>query len=298
MRRVVVGCLDPNPRVAGEGVRQLRAAGIEVEVGICGDACRQLIAPFETFLNRQRPYVTLKWAQSRDGKVAGRRGVPVRITNEAATAAVHRLRGLCDAIAVGTNTVRNDDPLLTARVPNPPRRPLRIVLSNRPVFAEARRLFATPEQGPVVLFTGEEAAVDSLADHVEVVRLPIVDNGRGEHRFAFSDVLRDLHGRGVTHLLVEPGPKLARDLIARGEVDRVLRFTGQEAVGDAGLDAPACAWPTRARVSIEGDLLEEMPNPASPAAEASADVLKMADGRKIDYATDPPQEEPLPAVQP
>ena len=295
--RVVVGCLDPNPKVSGGGVDQLRAAGVEVAVGVLGEECRQLIAPFVARVVHRRPYVTLKWAVSRDGRVAGRKGSPVRITNAAATAAVHALRGRCDAIAVGTNTLVNDDPLLTARTPEPPRTPLRVVLSNSLRFPAERRLFTTPEAGPVLVITtdfgtskpraisppvGDERPdaptggllargfAEHLPDLVEVIRLPVHDNGRGRTRFSIDDAYAELARRDVTHFLIEPGPKLARELIARGQADRVWVFHGQNDVGDDGLPAPACDWPVGGEADFDGDRLLERLYPESPTFAALA----------------------------
>src|SRR5947207_1217269 len=103
--RVVCGCVDPNPSVNGQGLDQLRAAGIAVDVNVLEDPAKQLLAPFIARTVYDRPYVTLKWAESADGKVAGAGGKRVQISNPPATKLVHELRGRCDAIMVGINTV-------------------------------------------------------------------------------------------------------------------------------------------------------------------------------------------------
>ena len=278
--RVVIGCLDPNPLVSGKGVEQLKAAGIDVAVGVFEDEAKQLVAPFFAKTRLNRPYVTLKWAVSRDNKVAGRMGRPVKITNNAATAAVHILRGRCDAIAVATNTVRNDDPLLTARTPEPPRKPIRVVLSNRLTLPPEAKLFHTPRGGPVVVYAVDSAASGVEAatlrkPGVEIVGLPAHDNGRGGGRFVLDDVYADLAGRGVTHLLIEAGPKLAKEIIKRGQADRAWVFRGRSDIGDDGLDAPACDWPVVAEAAFDGDELVERLNPDSSAyfsAVASPDL--------------------------
>ena len=113
--RVVIGCLDPNPDVNGKGAAMLRAAGIEIATAPVplGDECEQLIAPFLAAQRWGRPYLTLKWAESADGFVAGPGGTPVQISSPQATLAVHRLRSRCDAVGVGVGTVSTDDPSLT-----------------------------------------------------------------------------------------------------------------------------------------------------------------------------------------
>ena len=111
LARVVDRLPRPESRsVSGRGRQaQLKAAGIDVTVGVLGKEAEQLIAPFYARTTLNRPYVTLKWAVSADGKVAGRMGQPTKITGNSSTAAVHALRGRSDAVAVATNTVRNDE---------------------------------------------------------------------------------------------------------------------------------------------------------------------------------------------
>ncbi len=272
LARVVVGCIDPNPAVSGEGVRQLRAAGIEVREGVLEPQCRQLIAPYVAQSRLGRPYVTLKWAISSDGKVAGSNGRPVTITNRAAMAAVHALRGRCDAIAIGTNTLVNDNPSLTARTPDPPRRPLRVVFSNSLSLPPDARLFATPEAGRVIVYTHAHANTQAVREiqslGAEIVQLPSHDNGRGGMRFSMSDAYYDLASRGVTHLMIEPGPKLARELISRNQADAAWIFTGQNPIGGDGLPAPECSWPETGASELDGDRLVERLNPASEAFHA------------------------------
>src|SRR3954451_12564544 len=115
LARVVVGCLDPNPAVNGKGIATLRAAGIEVVGPVLEPEAKQLIAPFLATTTLGRPYVTLKWAESADGKVAGPGGRRTQISNGLSMRLVHELRSRCEGIVVGINTVLADAPLLTAR---------------------------------------------------------------------------------------------------------------------------------------------------------------------------------------
>src|SRR5262249_49576630 len=117
IRRVVAGTTDPNPLVDGEGLKRLRAAGIEVELGLLEDACRLVNARFLSVHERKRPYVTVKAAQSLDGQIAALDGSATWVTREAARRYAHRLRMRHDAILVGAGTVRRDDPRLTVRLP-------------------------------------------------------------------------------------------------------------------------------------------------------------------------------------
>jgi len=265
--RVVVGCLDPNPNVDGKGVAMLREAGIVVDcvAGELEAGCKQLIAPFIKRVLHGQPYVTMKWAESRDGKVAGAMGRRVRITNDASDRIVHQLRARCDAIAVGTNTVLADDPLLTARGVERSRPLLRVVLSNTLKIPLTSKLVTSGREQPVVVYCSEssdpEQAEQLRSRGVEVIALPSHDS-----HFSFTDVLADLHRRAVVHLLVEPGPTLARYMFARSQADRVWVFRAQNAIDEPTAPAaPKVEYPSTGSIDLAGVVLTEYLNPASPA---------------------------------
>jgi diaminohydroxyphosphoribosylaminopyrimidine deaminase/5-amino-6-(5-phosphoribosylamino)uracil reductase len=209
--RVVIGCLDPNPAVDGQGAAQLRSAGIAVTAPVLEDDARQLIAPFLARVRLKRPYVTLKWAESADGKVAGPGGKPVRISNEASTRAVHELRGRCDAIMVGIGTVLADDPLLTARGVQSPRVLRRVVLDSRLRIPIGSRLVRGALEYPLVVYGYTDSQVRrELADILFKFGVEVHDVSRDSAgRPSLLSVLGHLDV-GITHLLVEPGPELAR----------------------------------------------------------------------------------------
>lgn len=283
--RVVLGCLDPNPAVNGQGVNLLRQAGIAVDGPLLEQDCNQLIAPFLLATRQQRPYVTLKWAQSANGLVAGRQGAPVHITSPAADRLVHELRARCDAIAVGTNTVLNDDPKLTVRNVPQHRPLLRVVLSNTLKIAAESQLVRSAGESPLLILCATPVLAAKAA-HVaqlrsagaEVVGLDDAETGH----FSMADVFGELHGRRVTHLLVEPGPTLARSMLHRGQVDRVWVFYSPKPIAaEDGLAAAAVPgeFVQTAQMQVGGDVLREYLNPFSdgyfaPAASADA-VLAM-----------------------
>jgi diaminohydroxyphosphoribosylaminopyrimidine deaminase / 5-amino-6-(5-phosphoribosylamino)uracil reductase len=283
LARVVVGTLDRNPEVNGKGLAILRSAGIEVVGPILEASAKQLIAPFLAMVNHRRPYVTMKWAQSANGKVAGTMGRAVRITNEWSDRVVHALRARCDAIIVGTNTVLSDDPLLTVRGAQSARPLLRVVLSNSLEISPASKLVQTAKDHPLVIYSSASsirATAPLVAElrraDVEVVPLPDKDG-----RFSFTDVLVDLYARRVTHALVEPGPTLTRYMFARGQADRVWVFRSPNAIDDAAApSAPDVTCLETGRMDIAGDTLIEYLNPASDAffaAEPSADFVLVKD---------------------
>jgi diaminohydroxyphosphoribosylaminopyrimidine deaminase/5-amino-6-(5-phosphoribosylamino)uracil reductase len=176
-----------------------------------------------------------------------------------------------------------DDPLLTARTPAAaPRQLLRVVLSNTLKIPLTSRLARTAIQTPVIVYSSRASLRDRGEDAeklrgagVEIVALP-----DQEGHFSFTEVLRDLHRRRVTNLLVEPGPTLARNLLQRGQVDRVWVFRSpmelHDATGLAISSAPTPAYPATGSVDLAGDLLTEYLNPSSAvyfASVASADLV-------------------------
>ena len=214
--RVVLGCTDPNPEVNGKGVAMLRAAGIFVERPLLELECRQLIAPFLLRVNERRPYVTLKWAETADRAVAGAGGKPIQITDERATKIVHELRSRCDAIVVGINTVLSDDPFLTARGVDNRRPLLRYVLDRQLRIPMESRLVRSAEELPVIVATRQLRS--SRRAELEARGVIVIDASD------FEAVLRDQADRNVMHVLVEPGPVLAKSLLATRLVDRLWVF--------------------------------------------------------------------------
>lgn len=243
--RVLVACIDPNPPVSGKGITLLRKAGIAVETGLLESAARQLNAPFFARVLHSRPYITLKWAQSADGKVAGPNGARLQITSPEATKKVHQLRANCDAILVGINTILMDDPLLTVRdvEPERSRRPLiRAVADTHLRLPLDSKLIKTANEVPVIVYGGElemanhsERAAALRSAGVQIVAIP---TDRPES-LSLSSILRDLYSREVTHLLVEGGPMLTQAFVDQRLADRVWSFHAPMIIDSS--TAPAAA---------------------------------------------------------
>ena len=155
VKRVVVAMRDPNPLVAGRGVRRLRAAGVRVDIGLLRAEAMALAAPFVKFHREHRPHVILKWAQSIDGKIATRAGDSQWITSRPSRAAGHALRARVDAVIVGIGTILADDPLLTARLARPRRVAMRVVLDTGLRTPLGARLVKTARRVPTLIVTGE-----------------------------------------------------------------------------------------------------------------------------------------------
>jgi diaminohydroxyphosphoribosylaminopyrimidine deaminase/5-amino-6-(5-phosphoribosylamino)uracil reductase len=236
IRRVVAAMLDPFPRVAGGGLAILRAAGVEVEVGVGEAAVRRLNAPYLTLLSAGRPHVHAKWAMSLDGKIATRTRHSQWISNAASRQRVHELRGRMDAILVGIGTVLADDPLLTARPPGP-RTALRIVLDSRARLPLESQLVRTAAAVPTLVVVGPKAsgaACLALADRrCQVLALPDQD-GRPE----ISTLLTELGRRRFTNLLVEGGSAVLGSFLDAGALDEVHVFIAPRLVGGAAAPTP------------------------------------------------------------
>ena len=285
LARVVIGCLDPNPAVNGKGVAMLREAGIRVDGPVLEAPEKQLIAPFVLDQIGTRPWVTVKWAESADGRVAGAGGRPVRISSQAAQALVHELRSRLDGILVGVNTILTDDPLLNARYAATPRHPTRLVLDRRLLTPPTAR--ALRDHGSsLTIFCGHDTSgpFRRRRDALEEAGARVTSVALGpDGRLDLGSVLTRVRGGWTRQLLVEPGPTLARSFFATGLVDRVWVFRSSSPITDAA--APGAAkvpgeYVTTGTIDVAGDTLTEDLTPASPvffAAEPSADFVLAAE---------------------
>lgn len=233
--RVVVGCADPAPHVAGSS-RRLREAGVEVLVGVEEAKARALVDDFVKLLTRRLPYVLLKSAITLDGRVATRTGESKWITGPDSRRAVHRMRARADAILVGSGTALADDPALTVRDARGPS-PRRVLLDSHLRVPPSARIFGPEGEEPLVYYG------DDLRPAVHSARGLRVPVPRAEGGLDLESVLRDLGSRDVMRLMVEAGPRLAGQLLARGLVDELALFVAPKLLADAGArpmaDGPA-----------------------------------------------------------
>lgn len=231
VRRVVVGCRDPNPQVDGKGIAALRAAGIDVVIvdGPRADACAAMLQPFSSLVARKRPWVILKTATTLDGKVATSTGVSRFITGPQSRRLVHGLRDAVDAVVVGAGTALADDPALTVRNWQRPdgtaiRDPLRVLLDARGEIPLTHQLFDPP---------------GALRFHEALRRpkpIPGVENV-GLDRVRLPAVLEVLGARGLLAVLIEAGPRLAAGALRDGVVDELWWFRAPSLIGGDGVDA-------------------------------------------------------------
>ncbi len=230
-RRVVVAMRDPFPKVDGGGLQRLRQAGVEVHLGVCQKEAETLNAPYLKRVREGRPWVIAKWAMTLDGRIATATGHSQWISCEASRAAVHRLRGRCDAVIVGGGTAEADNPTLTARPPGP-RTPARIVVSPRGRLSLDSNLVKTLDQGPVRLFTSAAETVVAPLREAGVDVVALEGDTPGDH---LHMVLDHCGAAGMTNVLVEGGGKLLGTLFDVDAIDEYHVFIAPKVVG--GKDA-------------------------------------------------------------
>ncbi len=241
VRRVIVACRDPNPIATG-GIEKLRAAGIEVVVGVEQAAAEELNAAFlYAALHTERPFVTLKLALSAEGAIAPGDGTQRWLTGPEARREVHRLRAGADAVLVGIGTVLADDPALTVRDwPEPRVPPRRLVLDRTARLPLTSQLVRTAREVPVAVLAEHPAPARMAALTAAGVEVSVAEDLR--------DHLQALRNRGVRQLLAEPGDRLSRALLEGGWVDRLIIFRTSVPLGAGALDGVGTVLPP-----LEGD---------------------------------------------
>ena len=232
IERVVFACRDPNPLVSGRGAARLREAGLAVEEGFLAERAAVLIESFSISIRDKRPFVRLKWAQSLDGRVACRGGASKWITNQAARDAALDLRASHDAIMIGANTLRVDDPRLTARSAGATDRedPRRFVLAGRRPLDMSARLFSPPLRDGTTVLAATASPCLEQCGAAGIRSLEIV---RGEDGLPdLEESLRALYADGIGSVMVEGGASLITSILKRGLWDALTVFIAPLILGE------------------------------------------------------------------
>lgn len=235
LKRVVVATIDPYKCVNGRGVRKLRKAGIKVDVGLCEAEARILNAPFMKFAKKGKPWLTLKWAQSIDGKLAWAKPDSKHrwISCEESRKDAHKLRRRAGAVLVGINTVLKDDPLLTPR-PSLGKKPLRIVLDNRLHIPLDCQLLKTASDFPLLIVTKAAAlrAKPKKAKQITGTGAEILGCPASGSNLKF--LLTRLGKRGISHLLVEGGQTVLSSFLKQNLADEIVIYVAPKVLGAKG----------------------------------------------------------------
>ncbi|HEV2222898.1 MAG TPA: bifunctional diaminohydroxyphosphoribosylaminopyrimidine deaminase/5-amino-6-(5-phosphoribosylamino)uracil reductase RibD [Candidatus Acidoferrales bacterium] len=234
VKRVVVAMRDPNPAVAGRGIRELRAAGIEVALGVREDDARHLNEAFAKWIRTKLPFVTLKTALTLDGRIAARTGSTTWITSGASREEVQRMRHEADALLTGIGTVLADDPRMTDRTKLPRRKPLiRVIVDSR---------LRIPVKSGIVKSAKNDALIFTTQSHdspkgkllrkagVEIVRI----RSRGGHA-DLREVLREMGEREILSVILEAGSELNGAMLQANLIDKMVLFYAPKIMGDGGV---------------------------------------------------------------
>ncbi|WP_099362662.1 bifunctional diaminohydroxyphosphoribosylaminopyrimidine deaminase/5-amino-6-(5-phosphoribosylamino)uracil reductase RibD [Fredinandcohnia onubensis] len=234
VKRVVVATTDPNPLVAGKGIAKLKAAGIEVEVGVCKEQADALNAVFFHYLDKKRPYVTLKSATTLDGKIATVTGESKWITGEAARQDVHLYRSIHDAILVGVNTVLMDNPSLTTRLPNGTgKNPIRVILDSK---------LRTPLESQIVndgkaetwIIVSNQVNQEKMNEFSEKKSVRIIQ--LQEANLSINTMLTRLGEEGISSIFVEGGAEVNGSFLKEKAINQVIVYLAPKLFG--GKQAP------------------------------------------------------------
>jgi diaminohydroxyphosphoribosylaminopyrimidine deaminase/5-amino-6-(5-phosphoribosylamino)uracil reductase len=233
IKKVYVACGDPNPLVAGRGVKELQAHGIEVEVGLAEDEAKRQNEIFFKYITKRRPFVIAKWAMSLDGKTITNPGDSRKISGEISHQHTHNTRQLVDAILVGANTAICDDPELTVRLnsQNITKQPLRVILTTRGNLPSHLKILNGTLPGKTLIATTEPAGAGwekaIAANQVEVLILP--KNSEGQ--VCLTSLLDELGKREITSLLVEGGMTVQQSFFKENLVDKIQVYLAPVFIG-------------------------------------------------------------------
>ncbi|GAB2826054.1 bifunctional diaminohydroxyphosphoribosylaminopyrimidine deaminase/5-amino-6-(5-phosphoribosylamino)uracil reductase RibD [Ferruginibacter profundus] len=222
---VVIGCRDSYAEVDGKGIAKLKAAGVNVTVGILEQEALELNQRFFTFHQQQRPYIILKWAQSKDEKIAGKAGAPLHISNAFTNRLVHQWRSEEAAIMVGTNTALHDNPALTTRL-YPGKNPLRIVIDMELKLPGSLQLFDTTVK--TIVFNGKKQSEGDMLSYYQLHKNePVI-----------RQMLTVLYNLKIQSLIIEGGTKLLQSFIDDNLWDEARVITNTEMIIGEGIQAP------------------------------------------------------------
>jgi diaminohydroxyphosphoribosylaminopyrimidine deaminase / 5-amino-6-(5-phosphoribosylamino)uracil reductase len=225
IKRVVVAIKDPNPRVSGKGIEELRKAGIEVVSGILEEKARQLNECYIKYITTSRPFVVLKVAMTLDGKIATPEGESKWITGEKARKEVHRLRGKVDAIMTAIGTIKADDPLLTCRA-GKRKSPIRIILDpDLEIKSNANVLTGLPR----TILIASERASRKKQEQLQAMGVSLIKHAGS--RVDLQWLMKRLGAEGIVSVLIEGGSSLASSCLEAEVVDKVIFFIAPKIIG-------------------------------------------------------------------
>lgn len=236
IKKVFVGLLDPNPRVAGRGVKMMKDAGIEVECGLLEEKCRRINEIFLKYITEKEPFVVMKTAMTLDGKIAARTGDSKWITGEESRQLVQKMRDCLTGIMVGIGTVLTDDPRLTCRLPGG-RDPVRIIAdSHLSIPLEAKVLKDTN----CIVAASERECIEKMEkrQRLEDMGVCVLSVCEKDGRLDLKDLMKKLGQKEIDSILLEGGGTLNEAALRYGIVDRVVCFIAPKIIGGKEAKTP------------------------------------------------------------
>lgn len=235
IKKVVVGCLDPNEKVAGKGIQLLQDAGIEVEVGILEKSCKKLNKIFFHYIQTKTPYVLMKYGMTLDGKIATTQGLSKWITNEQSRANVHQTRNEYQAIMVGVGTVLADNPELTCRLKDG-RNPIRIICDSYLRTPLESKVVETAKSIRTILATtieADEATQPYSNQGIEIMVVP-----RKNNRVDLCELMKLLGEKGIDSILLEGGGNLNFSALESEIVQEIHTYIAPKVFGGERAKSP------------------------------------------------------------
>ena len=232
IKRVVIGTLDMNPLVSGKGVKKLKSAGIDVKVGVLENECIELNKFFFKYVTKKLPYVSLKAAQTIDGKIADKSGESSWISSLQSRKYVHSLRAKYDAVLVGKGTVEKDDPKLTVRLVEG-RNPKRVILDANLDIKLSHRIFTKNNDRNLIVITskknaGKKRKINKLNSLGALVLFAKEESGE---KVDLKSALRELYKIGIASVLVEGGSEVFTSFVKENLFDDMLMFISPRILG-------------------------------------------------------------------
>ena len=224
IKRVIIGMEDPNPIVAGKGIKRLKEAGIEVIVGVLEEECRKLNEVFIKNQIKKEPYIVIKTASTLDGKIATKTGSSKWITDEYSRSEVQRLRNRYDAILTSADTVIKDNPTMSCRMKGG-RNPVRIIIDKDLKTDERSKIYSN--DGTRVIIVTKKIKEGKYPENVELVECP-VDGGH----INIKEAVKILYKEGIKSIMIEAGGRLNNAFIQLGMVDKYIQFIGPKILAD------------------------------------------------------------------
>ncbi len=236
--KVVIGMLDPNPLVAGKGVKLLEDNGIEVEYGYMCEELSDMNRVFLKFIQNKKPYVVLKTAMTLDGKIASHTGDSRWVSNTDSRKRVHELRNELSAIMIGVDTVIVDDPILTTRLEDKEgRNPVRIVVDSKARIPLNSKILNSCDQAKTILAVTEEVKAEKLKE-IEDLGNVVLKVKSSNGRVDLQNLMLKLGEKGIDGVLLEGGATLNFSALQAGVVDEVMSFIAPKFIGGANGKTP------------------------------------------------------------